>query len=450
MKKSLLWIVVLLLSITMVAMVSLVGCKEEAPAEEEVAEVEEEVVEEEVAEVEEEVAAEPITIVFGSRPNEPQPAWDNVLAAFQEDNPNITLDIQQYPDDTTFYTKWAAGERPDITIFAMNSQWYLQLRPTETMVDLSDQPFIQRILYDSVLDAGTIDGKVYAMGYRYPFFFGAFYNKDIFAQLNLTIPTNYVEFFELCETIKAAGITPLFAGGADKFPLVNIPMVMWTDYVKKDKIHELLNANQIDWTDIRIVQGIQKQKDLLDAGFYNEDVLTAGWADAQTAIMEGTAAMFVDNSYPIGPLVEKYGIDAVNSKIGFFVLSEKDGVCDTIVSCGLWVPKTGNADKEAAAKKFLDWFSSSSAYQDYVNTIGELPVYAGFEAPTVSQAIIDGGNAMAESSASNIDALIAASYGDFPTLCSELAAGQKTPLEVAQSLDDTFTANAVEMGLPGF
>jgi len=57
MKKSLLWIVVLILSISMVAAFSLYGCKEEAVAEEEAA-VEEEAVAEEEAAVEEEAVAE--------------------------------------------------------------------------------------------------------------------------------------------------------------------------------------------------------------------------------------------------------------------------------------------------------------------------------------------------------------------------------------------------------
>jgi len=61
MKKSLLWIVVLLLSIAMVAVFSLAGCKAKAAAEEEEA-VEEEAVKEEV----EEVAEEEFTILYVS------------------------------------------------------------------------------------------------------------------------------------------------------------------------------------------------------------------------------------------------------------------------------------------------------------------------------------------------------------------------------------------------
>jgi len=66
MKKTLLWIVVLLLSIAMVAVFSLAGCKAKAAAEEEEAPAEEEVAEEEAAE-EEEVAAEELTFGYISK-----------------------------------------------------------------------------------------------------------------------------------------------------------------------------------------------------------------------------------------------------------------------------------------------------------------------------------------------------------------------------------------------
>ncbi len=60
MKKSLLWVIILIISISMVAAFSLYGCKPEEEVVEEVAVVEEEAVEEEV----EEVAEEEITILY--------------------------------------------------------------------------------------------------------------------------------------------------------------------------------------------------------------------------------------------------------------------------------------------------------------------------------------------------------------------------------------------------
>ena len=38
-----------------------------------------------------------------------------------------------------------------------------------------------------------------------------FYNKDIFEEQGLSVPTTYSEFIETCEALKAAGSTPCAA-----------------------------------------------------------------------------------------------------------------------------------------------------------------------------------------------------------------------------------------------
>src|SRR4030042_6285440 len=93
MKKSLLWIAVLLLSISMVAAFSLYGCKAEEVAEEEAAE-EEEVAEEEAAEEEEEEAVVANTqVVYNSFASDPEPRRidEMIVSMFEEANPTIDV-----------------------------------------------------------------------------------------------------------------------------------------------------------------------------------------------------------------------------------------------------------------------------------------------------------------------------------------------------------------------
>ena len=42
-----------------------------------------------------------------------------------------------------------------------------------------------------------------------------FYNKAIFDEHNLTVPTTWDEFINVCETLKAAGITPISFGNQE-------------------------------------------------------------------------------------------------------------------------------------------------------------------------------------------------------------------------------------------
>jgi raffinose/stachyose/melibiose transport system substrate-binding protein len=76
-------------------------------------------------------------------------------------------------------------------------------------VDLSDEPWVQ--LEDSqVLDQSTVNGKVYGqtvwntLGTTWV----VNYNKEIFDNLNLSVPTTFAEFKSVCETIKKPGSPP--------------------------------------------------------------------------------------------------------------------------------------------------------------------------------------------------------------------------------------------------
>lgn len=44
--------------------------------------------------------------------------------------------------------------------------------------------------------------------------FGMVYNKQIFADNNLEIPTTWDELMEECETLKEKGIIPVYTSGA--------------------------------------------------------------------------------------------------------------------------------------------------------------------------------------------------------------------------------------------
>ena len=61
---------------------------------------------------------------------------------------------------------------------------------------------------------GRADGKLYGVPYSVPMM-GVFYNQEIFAAQGIEIPKTYKDFVAACEKLKAAGITPIAAGGAN-------------------------------------------------------------------------------------------------------------------------------------------------------------------------------------------------------------------------------------------
>jgi raffinose/stachyose/melibiose transport system substrate-binding protein len=141
------------------------------------------------------------------------PDAEQALAKQFEEQTGIKIDYQIVPSDQYFSllkTKLNSGEGPDL--FGGQSgktDLVVNYDVEKNAVDLSDQPWVQT--EDSqVLDQSTVNGKVYGqtvwntLGTTWV----VNYNKDIFAQLNLSVPTTFAEFKSACEKIKATGTLP--------------------------------------------------------------------------------------------------------------------------------------------------------------------------------------------------------------------------------------------------
>ena len=96
-------------------------------------------------------------------------------------------------------------------IFYYNSGSLFQaLNPTETLVDLSGEPFIDNIV-DSFLPTVSAGDGIYGVPTEGSLGGGILYNKTIYEQLGLQVPMTWDEFAANNEAIKAAGIAPVCA-----------------------------------------------------------------------------------------------------------------------------------------------------------------------------------------------------------------------------------------------
>jgi raffinose/stachyose/melibiose transport system substrate-binding protein len=86
---------------------------------------------------------------------------------------------------------------------ALFSRWIIS-----DLVDLSGEPFIANIA-DSFLPTVSQDGGIFGVPVGYAASGGVLYNKKIFEQLGLSVPTTWDEFAANNEKIKEAGIPPV-------------------------------------------------------------------------------------------------------------------------------------------------------------------------------------------------------------------------------------------------
>jgi raffinose/stachyose/melibiose transport system substrate-binding protein len=230
------------------------------------------------------------------------PDAEMALAKQFEQKTGIKIDFQVIPSDQYFNvlkTKLNSGEGPDL--FGGQSgktDLVVNYDVEKNAVDLSGEPWA-KTEDPQVLDQSTVNGKVYGqtvwntLGTTWV----VNYNKDIFAKLNLSVPTTFADFKAACQKIKATGVTPIYEPIADGWH-----QVLWFAElgVQIENVTpgtaDLLNNNKTTFAkNPTALLLLQQYKDLYDSGCYGDNTLSDAVADQTKIISSGKAAMTVAN-----------------------------------------------------------------------------------------------------------------------------------------------------------
>ena len=141
-------------------------------------------------------------------------ALDGLVEGFKEEYPNITVNVEAMAMDNysdVIKLRFSTDEAPDV-IFGQPKS-YTDLIDNGLIKDLSGEDFISR-LSESSTNCVTYNNGIYGVALD-QMANVVFYNKDIFEEQGLSVPTTYSEFIETCEALKSAGITPCAAGYQD-------------------------------------------------------------------------------------------------------------------------------------------------------------------------------------------------------------------------------------------
>ena len=369
----------------------------------------------------------------------------------------IKLDIQIFPNpfEQNVLAKWAAGDRPDLLFFHAIGNWLVQLNPSKNLIPLDNEPFVKRTIPGLLPKAGSYHGHIYAAVINYPFLDGLFYNRQVFQKYGLKVPRNYAEVLQVCKQLqqKAPDVAPVYMGGGDQWPLQVFAFMMWNDAIKKNpNLIAGLNTHKVQFTNPAFVWGIQAEKNLQDAGCLNKDILTATFEGEQKNLMAGQAAMVFQGTWMVQNLIDGNGLAKVNKTVGFAGVSRSTPVVSwqTVGVGNVYIPKTGAAEKEDAAKKFID-FATGRDYRTYLAQTHQFPVLRGFPTPkALAKPLVEANKLFLTDSVPQYQQTLQAAYGPFETFLQEMIAGKTDAKGVAQQLQDEFNKSAKQVGLAGF
>ena len=254
------------------------------------------------------------------------------LAQKFEEETGIHVDYQIIPADQYFSvlkTKLNAGEATDI-FGGQSGKTDLQVQydVEKNAVDLSDQEWVSR--HDPLaLEMVSLNGKVYGaeiwdvIASNY---FVVVYNKEIFAEQGLSVPTSYAEFKDSCQTLMDAGINPLYEPIADGWHHVLWFPMVGPRYEEVDPgLADRLNANEATFAETPVlVEAMTQLNELYTMGCFGDNALSDAYSDANAKLANGEFAMAVSTLTAPISIENDYGVPA--STFGFFPMPLVDNL----------------------------------------------------------------------------------------------------------------------------
>ena len=266
-----------------------------------------------------------VTLTFGSHQSGlPTSGIVQDLAKEFEEETGIKVDFQISPDAQwrdLIKVKLDSGEAPDIICVDTPIGLASSIHMDQYCVELTDQDWTSR-MEDSARSAVSADDKVYGITFPGAKMYFYLYNKQIFEELDLEIPTTYKELKDICQKMLDAGYTPIYEattnGWHQVLPLFETGGLWLAD---DPDIYDKLNANEVELESIpHLLTIIEQLDECAKAGYFGADYLSNTMENAKGAMASGEYGMIINEMGFRGEVEADYPDFKATEEMGAFVM----------------------------------------------------------------------------------------------------------------------------------
>lgn len=280
------------------------------------------------------------------------PYFENLLQDF---NTQHRGQIQAIHDTTSNLSAgFTRGSPPDLGCLNYN---YGVVRFQERgafsdLSDLQDEAAIDPSVQDLVNQYPTYPGRTSVVPYSV-MAAGVLYNKEIFAEHALDVPSSFSEFMEICDTLEDAGVTPIYSTFGDPWTIARglVDYSIGGSMDVAEFFNQLYDLGPDAGPDAEVSFSRNMREPLekmLKIAAYSQPGATSRfYGDGNVAFARGEAAMYFQGPWA---LIE---IDTVNpdASIGIFPLPMTEDPDELQVrvnlDLALWVPEASPYQDEA-------------------------------------------------------------------------------------------------------
>lgn len=334
-----------------------------------------------------ETAKSDVTISLMASQDWVQDAELELAEQFTEET-GIKVDYQIIPADqynNLLTTKLNTNACTDI-FMAQSGKFDIQtqINVEKNAVDLSGEEWAGRL--DELPAAElSVDGKVYGQPAQdLSAVWAVAYNKTLFEELNIEIPTDYASFAEACETIKNAGVIPVYECVSDGWH-----HTMWftescvaIENAEPGTV-DALNNNEATFAENETMVTILDQlNDMIAKGYWGDNYMANEYVNSAQSIASGEYAMTIANQ-GFGDEVEAAGGDLTADDIGYFVMPLADNQVLNVNPAGPAKFIYSGSEHVDEAKQFLAYLAEVDNLQYLTENVPKFNKLAYTDAPSL-------------------------------------------------------------------
>ncbi len=328
--------------------------------------------------------AEPVVINFFHRwPNDPKNSmFKELIAEYMAENPHVTINMDcilndQYKEKIRMVV--SSDEVPDI-FSSWSGTFAQEMIASGNVAPLNDlyesDPEWAGSIAQASIDGFTFDGQIYGVPWSQD---GKvfYYNKTIFEENNLEVPTTWNQFIDVLDKLKAAGYeTPIAGGMSDTWAILHFLGTMNQRMVDPEVLAKDYDPATGEFTDPAYVEVLKKWQQL--TSYMGEESVAIDHETARnTYFSTGQAPIMYLQFAEITLLEQSVPEDFEYGFFNFPAFEEGKGDANALTGAPEGFMISNKAENPEECRKFLKWLVSKKGGEALTLKCGDLSSVAG-------------------------------------------------------------------------
>lgn len=257
---------------------------------------------------------------------------------YMEENPNVKIEVEAL-DDESYKTKFKAyasgSDMPDLVNVWGHPSFLSEVIDAGLLAELNQEDYADYGFLEGALDGFSNDGKLYGLA-RNTDVMGFYYNKAIFEECGVEVPTTYAELLEVIKVLQDDGYIAISMDGSDKWPL----SIFINDIYQKVEGSSAYDSTVTAVENGEYGENWQTAADLFTqmtaAGGFQTGFETTDYGTALNLFTNGQAAMYYMGSWEMSMATNEDIPEEIRNNISVFTMPVVDGGNGTATDICAW------------------------------------------------------------------------------------------------------------------